>query len=294
LIRDEDYDNGSPPKRRTSVRVSALGLQSDIAVVIVNFRTADLTIAAVGSVLGEDQVREVVVLDNASGDGSEETFRSAFSTVERVRVITSPTNVGFGRGVNLAVRHTTSPLLFLLNSDATVRPGSLALLSAALLSDTEIAVAAPALYCGDGLELQAVAHGVFPSLKAVLMRTNTHPPETLWPDWVSGAAMLLRRSDFDAVGGFDPDFSMYMEDVDLCRRFRLMGRTIRRELTSGVDHHSAQSWQPDSDRVTRAHTSRITYAVKAGLPPLDRLAMRALRLPHLWRGRTTQSRSSAP
>jgi N-acetylglucosaminyl-diphospho-decaprenol L-rhamnosyltransferase len=263
---------------------------TDVAVIIVNFRTAALTASAARSVLADDEVHEVVILDNASEDGSVEALRAEFSGNDRVRVIVSPANVGFGGGVNLAVRQTTASLLLLLNSDATLRPRSLTPLRETLLSDSRIAVVAPALYHADGQELQQVAHGVFPSFLAVLRRTNKHPPETLWPDWVSGAAMLLRRSDFDSLGGFDPDYRMYLEDVDLCRRFHAMGRKVRRELASGVDHRSGRSGTDPSDRMIQAQTSRVLYAHKAGLRRSDRLAFQVILSSHLLRRLMSRAR----
>ncbi len=94
------------------------------AVVIVNYRTRELTARAVQSVIGEPEVTEVAVVDNGSGDGSPEFLRAELDD-PRVRVIESASNAGFGQGANLGARSCTAPLLFLLNSDATLLPGSL-------------------------------------------------------------------------------------------------------------------------------------------------------------------------
>lgn len=260
--------------------------QGDVAVVIVNFRTSDLTAAAVRSVLDEPDVGEIVVVDNASGDGSPHRLRSEL-TAKGVRVVEADRNLGFGQGVNLGVRHSTAPLLFLLNSDAELCPGALSILRRTLLEDESIAVVAPAVYRSEGPELQPAAYGVFPTLRTVLRRTNHNPPETLWPDWVSGAAMLVRRSEFEAVGGFDPDLWMYLEDVDLCRRLRDRGGRVRRELAAGVVHRtggSATSW---SEAMRHAQASRVVYARKSGLPMADRIVMQALCTAQVLRTRIT-------
>ncbi len=150
---------------------------------------------------------------------------------------------------------------------------------------------APAVYdCSTG-DLQAGAHGVFPTLGSIARRTNVRPPETVTPDWVSGVAMLLRRADFERLGGFDPEFEMYLEDVDLCRRFRLAGREIRRELRAGVVHVGNQSWSAFTPALELAHRSRAVYFRKAGFPAPYRLVVEAIRLGHLALQRTPLRRS---
>ncbi|MFN2606526.1 MAG: glycosyltransferase family 2 protein [Acidimicrobiales bacterium] len=254
---------------------------ADVAVVIVNFRTPTLTLAAVRSVAAEPEIAEIVVVDNASGDGSADLLRSHLAAEPRARLVASPANVGFGRGLNLGAASCRAPLLLVLNSDAALVAGSLAPLRRALMDDESVGIVAPAVYTGDGRELQAAAHGVFPTLGAIARRTNHNPPETLWPDWVSGVAMLVRRGDFEAVGGFDPDFSMYLEDVDLCRRVRAAGKSVRRELAAGVTHLGGQSWQAADPPFDEAQRSRVVYYRKAGYPAVARLAVRAIRLAHL-------------
>lgn len=244
-----------------------------VAVVIVNFRTKVLTADAVLSVLGESVVQEVVVVDNDSGDGSAEFLRTAFAN-ERVRLIESPSNVGFGRGVNLGVSHSCAPYVFLLNSDAVVRPEALAALRAALDADPGIGVVAPAVYLADGHSLQPDAHGPLPAPRAVL-RTNpvkgaALDPGERAPGWVSGVAMMLRRVDFDTLGGFDSDFTMYLEDVDLCRRVRASGRRVAREPSAAVVHLGGRSTSARGARLRQFHDSKAVYLRKAGAGPVQR------------------------
>jgi GT2 family glycosyltransferase len=259
------------------------------AVVIVNYRTKEETRVAVESVVSEPDVSEVVIVDNASRDGSIEYLRQNV-TDARVQIVESPTNVGFGQGINLGVEHCKAPLLLFLNSDAKVRPGSLACLTETLLGDDSIGVVAPAIYTADRPELQWGTYGVFPTLKAIVFRTNVNPPETVWPDWVSGVAMMLRRADFETVGGFDPGFMMYLEDVDLCRRLRGLGKGVRRELAAGVDHLLGGSWDRkaidqggvDARQVVRwAQDSRVRYYRKTESSRMGRVAVEGIRLGHL-------------
>lgn len=255
-------------------QVPTLPDHQDTAVVIVNYRTMDLTLQAVQSVISEPGVQEIVIVDN-SGDGSADLLRSSIKDARAV-IVEAPVNLGFGQGVNLGARHSMSPLLFALNSDALVLPGSLLRLRETLLNRDSVAVVAPAVYRNDEPELQPGAYGVFPTLKTVLLRTNRNPPETVWPDWVSGVAFMIRRHDFESVGGFDPEFHMYLEDVDLCRRIRATGKVVRRELSAGVLHVGGQSWLCSRNQMDRARRSRVIYFEKAHRSRNERLAIRFL------------------
>ena len=251
-----------------------------VAVVIVNYRTAELTRDAVASVLPEPEVEEVVVVDNASGDGSVEYLRSSFDD-PRLRVVASDGNLGFGPAVNLAAAGCRSPLLFVLNSDATLVAGSLGRLARAMEADPSVGVVAPAVFEPDGRTLQPGAYGRLPTRRDVLLskgwaRTRADDPRLATaPGWVSGVAMLLRRSDFVALGGFDESFAMYLEDVDLCRRLRETGKSVRREPSAGVHHHGGRSWQSGREQRRRFHASKLRYFEKLGA---GRLALACVRL----------------
>ena len=213
--------------------------------------------------LDEPSLREVVVVDSASGDGSVDYLRQAFSD-GRVRVIESPSNRGFGAAVNLGVRECEADLLLILNSDATVSPGSLPRLVDLLLSDPSVGVVAPAVYGPDG-RLQPGAYGRLPrrrdlfSSRGWVRRDADDPRQSVSPGWISGVAMLLRREDFVGLGGFDERFTMYLEDVDLCRRLRAAGRSVRREPAAAVVHRGGQSWASGHDQRARFHESKLRY-----------------------------------
>lgn len=242
----------------------------DTAVVIVNYRTRELTAGAVASVLGEDDVREVVVVDNASGDGSVEHLRGAFAG-DRVRVVAADRNGGFGAGVNLGAAACRSPLLLILNSDATVEPGSVGLLVSALLADDGVGVVAPAVRLAGGGP-QPDAFGRLPRRWELLV-----PGRGRWtgrgdgnrPQWVSGVAMLLRAADFRSVGGFDERFEMYLEDVDLCRRLHERGRSVARLPAAAVVHAAGASWASTRDQKRRFHRSKARYAEKLGASAVE-------------------------
>ncbi len=261
------------------------GIRRGVAVVVVNYRTSELTAEAVRSVLADPLVDEILVVDNGSGDGSVDVLRSTFSG-SVVRVAESPSNLGFARGVNLGVSMCVSPLVFLLNSDAVVRPGTIARLSRVLVDDPRVGVVAPAVYLGDGRTLQPDAYGPLPHPNA-LLRTTTgrlrrgRAGAGGSPGWVSGAAMMLRRADFVAMGGFDPDFAMYLEDVDLCRRLQATGKRVVREPAGSVVHLGGRSSAARSMRFEQFHRSKVVYLRKSGAGPFQLRCAAALRVVRL-------------
>ena len=203
---------------------------------------------------------EVVVVDNASPDDSATI---AGSRPIPPRIVSSATNLGFGGGCNLGAANSSADALFFLNPDARLRPGATALLLAALEGDSALAVVGPRVIDPTG-ESRAASAGAEPSLRSNLghflalgripgigrffkpvyladCRTRNRP------DWVSGAAMLVRKSAYDEIGGFDERIFMYMEDVDLCRRFREKGWAVGYEPDAVVEHvmgHSQSTDQP--------------------------------------------------
>jgi N-acetylglucosaminyl-diphospho-decaprenol L-rhamnosyltransferase len=234
--------------------------------IVVNYRTEELTVGAVHSLLHEPEIADVVVIDNGSSQQSSHSLQSNLPK-DRVSVVSSKQNIGFGRGVNLGVEHTSRPFIFLLNSDAVVEPGALANLVRRLNDEPATAVAAPIIQSPDGGS-QVDSHGAFPSLRTMLLRTNRCDSDQSRPDWVSGVAMLVRREAFEQVGGFDPEFHMYFEDVDLCRRLRAKNWDIVRVPEARVVHASGASSRSE-ERERLYHDSLMLLMRKTGTPEIQ-------------------------
>jgi GT2 family glycosyltransferase len=143
-----------------------------VSVLIVNYRTPDLTVAAVESALAEPETLEVILVDNDSQDSSMEMFSRYFSGVQRVQVIGASENKGFGAGNNLAAENASGDLLFLLNSDATFVAGSLATLVKFRSNHGQRCVVAPAVYAGSTDALQVDAIGPFPTAVRILTQRS--------------------------------------------------------------------------------------------------------------------------
>jgi GT2 family glycosyltransferase len=172
---------------------------------------------------------EIVVVDNGSTDGSLEAARRW----PDVRVLALGSNVGFAKGNNAGIRATTGDAILLLNSDTVVPPGALDRLVAELDRDPAVAVVGPRLVDGSGRAELSFGRMIGPinELRQKRLARRKGEVEKLTrqrhhPDWVSGACLLVRRADADAVGGLDERFFMYTEDVDFCAAMRARGRRI--------------------------------------------------------------------
>ena len=206
----------------------------DLSVIILNWNTQDLLEKCLRSLecpqTGLDF--EVIVVDNASEDRSREMVRALFP---EVKLIGNPMNIGFGAGNNVALPTAEGRYVFFLNSDTVVLEGALAALVGYADAHPDLGIVGPKLLNADG-SLQYSCRR-YPNLGTGFFRNtplgrlfpnnrfNTDYLMTDWDhatprvvEWVSGAALMMRRSLLDEIGSFDEDFYMYCEDVDLCWR----------------------------------------------------------------------------
>ncbi len=228
-----------------------------ISVLIVSFRSRDPLARCLPS-LARCAARmplEVIVIDNASGDGTAQWVTAAHPWV---RVIERAANGGFTQGVNAGAAAASAEWLLLLNPDCEVSPGALARLLAVARSTPRLAAAAPALHHDDGSVARSC--GRFPSLwtlacdhlglAALAPRSALFggykygelPPERLTHvHWASGAALLVPRAVWQEVGPLDERIFMYMEEVDWCRRAAARGWHVRYVPDAPIVHVGQQS-----------------------------------------------------
>lgn len=220
----------------------------------------------------------IIVVDNASPD---DAARVATDHSTHPTVLAQTANEGFGAGCNAGAAMSTADAIFFVNPDARIRPGASSLLAECLARQPSAAVAGPRVLDPRG-EVTAAAGGAEPSLRSALghffwlsrfpvvgrsfpplhLRHADRPAE---PDWITGAAMMVRRAAFEVVGGFDERFFLYMEDVDLCRRLRAAGWRVLYEPDAQVEHDIGGSqsdgqparWFRAFDGYVRAHRGRM-------------------------------------
>jgi hypothetical protein len=214
-----------------------------LSVVIVNWNTVDLLDGCLQSVVDNvppDGRVEIVVVDNASVDGSVDHLGSVWPSV---RVIANDENVGFCRANNQAIRLTVAPYVLLVNTDARLTNGCVDTLLGYLERDSKAAVVGPRLVYADGsfqrwtagraLSLRSCATYLL-GLDRLVPRHRVFwgmylpydTPVACTTGWVTSAVMLLRRAALDEIGLLDESIFVYMDDVDLCQRATDAGWTV--------------------------------------------------------------------
>lgn len=223
-----------------------------VDVVVVTYRTPDLTASALRRLLDGDQGVDLRVLvhDNASGDDTVERLRAE---VPEAEVEVSDANLGFAAGVNTALLRSRAPWVLLLNSDAWPEPMAIRRLVDAAGAHPTAAAVAPKLVRPDG-RLEHSTHP-FPSLgiaavlafgiagvagrrareRWLLEGSWDHDRPREVP-WAVGAALLLRRQALDELGGLDEAFFMYAEDLEWCWRAAQAGWSVWFEPSAVVRH----------------------------------------------------------
>lgn len=203
---------------------------------------------------------EVIVVDNASTDGSLAMLARDFP---KVRTIASPDNIGFAGANNLAMQEANGDFYLLLNNDAVVTPGAVDTMLGLIRGRPDVGVLGPLLRNEDG-SVQ-VSYGRMISLHAeaiqrVLTRGNSRgnpvvrsyierrSQKEAYPDWVSGACMMLRADVVKTVGYFDDHFFMYSEEVDLCERIRRAGYRVYYTPEAEVVHVGGKSTEANPEK----------------------------------------------
>jgi len=273
----------------------------DLAVSIVSYRTPGLVRNCLRALdAARDEVElDVTVVDNASGDGSEDIVRREFPWV---RVIANARNVGFGAAHNQVLREAAARYAMVLNSDATVLPGALETLVEFMDAHPDVAVAGPKLRYLDGsvqpsrrrfpsagtLFLESTQVQRFWPDNAVLRRyyvADRSEDEAQEVDWLAGACLCVRTRAIDDIGLFDERFFMYSEEIDWCRRFRAAGWRVWYVPSAQAQHHEGASSRLDlASRDQRFQTSKLRYAEKWHGPRVARALRGYLVLEYALRG----------
>ena len=233
---------------------------TQLSIVIVSFNArADLE-ACLDSLLAAPPAVsfEIVVVDNASSDGS----REAASRRPGVRVIENSANVGFAAANNAGIRASGGANVLLLNSDTIVPAGAIDRLLAELDRDPSVAVVGPRLVDASGGAELSFGRMISPlnELRQKYLAPRSVERTTRarqYPDWVSGACLLVRRAEAEAVGLLDERFFMYTEDVDFCAAIRARGKRVLFTPDVEVVHRRGRSGTaaPDATRAAyrRSH-----------------------------------------
>ena len=227
---------------------------TDLSIIIVSYNARDDLERCLRSLheAPPAAVHEIIVVDNASTDGSADAARQRSS----VRVIDAGSNLGFAAAANLGIRASAGRSLLLLNSDTIVPSGAVDTLMHELASHPEASVVGPRLIDADGRPELSFGRMISPlaefrqkRLARALERRDPSASRQVeamtrseqWPEWVSGACLLVRRADAEAVGLLDERFFIYTEDVDFCAAIRARGQRILFTPAAEVVHLRGRS-----------------------------------------------------
>jgi hypothetical protein len=217
------------------------------AVVLLNYNNVTDTTHCVNSLLALSEPVQIILVDNAS---TEKGIEEIAALSPQIELIQSDANLGFGRGNNLGIRwalqHTDCDYIFVLNNDTTVEPDVVSQLESFMDSHKDIGVAAPrilmmetndCLWYGGGYIYWPKGSARAPGYRGPANSATAMEERDV--SFASGCAMFIRRKVFEEIGGFDPRYFMYEEDVELCLRIQAANWKIR-YLPSAVIWHRGQ------------------------------------------------------
>lgn len=254
----------------------------DLSVLIVTYNSARLIDTLLERLRPEVQALggEVIVVDNASTDGTAERVRERHPWV---KLVASAVNLGFAAGNNLAARHAGGRYLLLLNPDAMPAPGALARGVELMDRHPQAGLGGGELRAADGSRQPSAR--MFPTLRDELFtlaglaarwprsrlfsrldRRWADPERAALVDWLPGAFVFIPARQFARLGGFDERFFMYYEEVDLCRRLREAGLAIHYWPELKAVHIGGESARTVAgERISRSGSQLESWRMRSGL-----------------------------
>ena len=250
--------------------------RDSLAIIIVTFNAMEEIDACLESLVGHTEPfpTTITVVDNASHDGTAAHIRQRWPSVQ---VIDAGGNLGFAKGNNIGMRATQSDYVLLMNPDTVAPPGAIQTLVRGLASHPEAAIAGERLLSPTGFPEMSWGAVITPwnetkqmlfsrlylrKIRRVVKKMDRLSRQAREVEWVSGACMVVRRADLEAVGGFDERYFMYNEDVDLCIAMRQRGRLTLYIAGAEVLHHRGKSAPKNPELERRRQLSHVAYYEK--------------------------------
>lgn len=226
-----------------------------LSIIVLNYRQKDFCDRCLQSIFSHPIAVpfEVIVIDNASGDNSVEFLHEKWST--KARIIANESNEGFGKGHNKAIKEAKGSYICIMNPDIEVHENTLNLLLEYLKTHEECGIVGPQLIYPDGTIQDSYRR--FPTfwdliIKRTFLRPlfkrrmhhylmhNVDQNKTQEVDWMVGAFLLISKDFFQALGGFDERYFLFMEDTDLCRKAWNEHRSVVYFPQAKAAHHHAR------------------------------------------------------
>ena len=258
--------------------ISFLAGVGGVSAIVVNYNAGDLLLGCVSSLVAAGAA-EVIIVDNASADTSVADCVAGVKPSESqvVKVLQTGANLGYGRAANLGAAEAHSNYLVICNPDCEIESSALTTLVRFLRENPSAGIVGPKILDEAGgvypspRRFPSLTTSAFHALLGQLRPNNrfsshykSSDAQELGSDhWVSGAFIMIERSFFTAVGGFDADFFMFMEDVELSRRVIDGGRQVGFVADARVVHRQGHSSRSRPYLVIWAHHRSLwVYAKK--------------------------------
>jgi hypothetical protein len=238
-----------------------------LSIIIINYKTAGLTINCVNSILssaGNDN-KEIIVVDNASEDVSSEKLEQELGN--KIKLIKNKTNAGFGGGNNKGASVARGDFLLFLNSDTIIKEDIFSDCLEIFKRNKDAGIISPGLKINKD-SYQPFAFGSFPTLRRLVARSGKKEikkikkGDILETDWVSGCALMIRKDLFRKIKGWDEGYFLYYEDVDLCKRVKKEGYKVIVNLRVDLLHLGGKSLGENKKRKKHYYTSQDRYFKK--------------------------------
>ena len=240
---------------------------TEVSIVIVSYNTCAAVERCIEAIRAQETIYEhkIIVVDNASRDGTVERIRSRWSDVS---VLVAETNLGFARACNLGILQSSSEFILLLNSDTVVHAGAIDALLGKLLQDKRVAVVGPRLINLNGVTESSFGSPLTPftelfrllvqwcvarNVRPVLSLVRLWASRSRFTAWVSGACLLVRRNVAADVGFLDERYFMYFEDIDFCSSIRKLGHRVLFASDVEIVHVRGLSAQTAPEATARAY-----------------------------------------
>lgn len=251
----------------------------DVSIIILNYNTKDLLLACLASIAKakDSNTWEVIVLDNASTDGSFEAVKNEKLNLKSLKIIQNEKNLGFAAGNNVGIRQAKGTYILLLNSDTEVSANTITETKSFLDEHPEAGAATCKLMLPDGT-MDPACHRGFPTpwasftymvgLEKIFPHSqlfaryhlgfkDLHSPQEI--DSPSGAFFMIRRTVIEKVGLLDEDYFMYGEDLDWAYRMKKAGFSIWFYPYASIIHRKKQSGREHVDPAVRKQTRQYFY-----------------------------------
>jgi len=257
-----------------------------VSIILVNYNGAAVVLNCLRSLqqFNHSVTTEIIVVDNASADGSPDQIAREFPQINLIRL---SQNVGFGTGNNIGARQARGEFLLLLNTDTLLIEDVLPELLRLMQAHPEAGMIGPRLLNADRTLQLSIAQaigikGEFQTLRQLQKARHSRHQEAVFAqyqslqavDIVVGAAFLIRKTLFQQLGGFDQNFFMYFEESDLCQRTRDTGWQVLYTPTVSLIHLGGYSVGQRSQQMALEYRRSQLYYYQKHRPLWEQLALR--------------------